>query len=191
MKKLLSLDLSTISSGWAVFDLETEKLLEYGVVKPSVKGISKLRYPVAAYHRIVHIAEQIFEIVLEHEPTEIIIEEVNKGKSRITQKSLDALHFFVLDYLCFIDPEWLPRVHWVDSNGPRGWRTAFGMKAALIPKEERKGRSRSEVWKKLAENYVNAKYGTKFDVWGDKSHSDICDSISVGSYFFEIRKHKV
>jgi len=187
--KLLALDLSTKSTGYAIFDLKTKKLLEYGNIKPkSFKGISKFKYPAAAYYRIVSIADQVNDLVLEVEPSEIIIEEINRGISRLGQKSLDALHFFVLDYLNVIDSKWLEKVKYKDSNGKTGWRGDLGLKLSKEDKEHnkkaKKNKAKKVDWKKLAERYVNAKFNTKFDVWKNTSDADVVDAICIGLSYF-------
>jgi len=200
MSKLLSLDLSTSSTGWAIFDIDTKLPTSYGTLKPQVKGHSKMKYPEAAYHRVTSIADQINTLVLTAKPDEIIIEEVNRGINRITQKSLDALHFFVLDYLHFLNPTWLTKVIWQDSNGRTGWRGKLGLKLSEEDKEhnkqarafnnskkrrkDKKPKMPIVDWKKLAERYVSKQYGLNFNVWMNPSDSDIVDAICVGAAYF-------
>jgi len=200
MRKLLSLDLSTSCTGYAIFDLDSEELLEYGAIKPKVPLLSKMKYPEGAYHRIVDMSTRILEVIQIHEPEHIIIEEVNRGINRIAQKSLDALHFFVLDILYFIEPEWLKAVVWRDSNGRKGWRGMLGLQLSVADKEYNKTvrafnksakRKKDKLkkqpvidWKKLAQLWVNANYETHFDVWANAEDADIVDAICVGSSFF-------
>ena len=206
MRKLLALDLSTKNTGFAVFDLDTELPIEYGGIKPEVKLISKMKYPEGAYHRMTSVANKINDLVLRVEPEVIIIEEVNRGINRIAQKSLDALHFFVLDYLHFLNPLWLPRVIWKDSNGRTGWRGAsalnlkqsdadkdYNKKARAFNKSKKRKTQKLKKlpiidWKVLAERYVRTKYGLDFDVVANPFDSDTCDALCVGSSYFLLDK---
>jgi hypothetical protein len=177
MSTLLSLDLSTTSTGWSTFDTEDHSLLEYGIIKPQVKGITKLKYPEKQLRKIISISEQIEELVKEVEPDQILIEEVNKGINRIAQKSLDSLHFLVLYFLAFDHKELVVNSKFMDSNGAVGWRTK--LKLSTTPYKNTQ-KNRTQKWKKAAEEIVNSTYGTNFDVWGKPGHSDICDSIAMG-----------
>ncbi len=191
---LITLDLSTNSTGYAVFNSKTKKLITYGNLKPKVSGLHKLKYPAAALLKIKDIASKVKDLVAEHDPESIVIEEVNRGINRIAQKSLDALHFFVLDYLTLIDETWITRVRYMDSNGVRGWRGKLELKLSDEDKEHnkkvRKKYAKEEAqkhivdWKVLAQRYVNAKYGTSFDVKENEEHADICDAIAMGDAWF-------
>ena len=93
---IMSLDLSTSNSGYAVFDSKKQKLIKSGQVRPRIRGLSKMRYPENAFHKCLSVAAQLGDLVEEIKPDLIVIEEVNRGINRIAQKSLDALHFFVI-----------------------------------------------------------------------------------------------
>ena len=186
--KLLTLDLSTNSTGYAVFEVGSKKLLSYGVIKPKVPGLSKLKYPAAALVKIKEISTRVKDLVAAESPDYIVIEEVNRGINRIAQKSLDALHFFVLDYLCLIDKAWVQRVKYMDSNGKTGWRGVLGIKLSdqdkFFNKESRSAGKKAQVdWKVLAQRYVNSKYKLKFDVKAKTEEADIVDAIALGTAF--------
>lgn len=189
----VTLDLSTNSTGYAVFCSKTKKPITYGVIKPKVPGLHKMQYPAAAYFKIKDVASKVKDLIAEHSPDVIVIEEINRGINRIAQKSLDALHFFVLDYLCLLDKSWIDKVVYVDSNGAEGWRGALGLKLSKEDKEKnkqiRKENKRSRLsyapidWKVLAERYVNSKFGTKFDVRNNPGDADVCDAIALGDAY--------
>ena len=113
---VLGLDLSTTSTGFALLDIDTKNLLKYGFILPKVKGISKLKYPRAAMARIIDLAEKISELVKQYNPDQLIIEEVNRGTNRISQKSLDALHFFVLHFIDEHSPHLIDGLFYYDTD---------------------------------------------------------------------------
>lgn len=198
MRKLLALDLSTNSTGTATFDIDSRDLISTKLLRPKVEGLHKMRYPESAYYKIVSISEQVMEVALEEEPEHIVIEEINNATQRIGQKSLSALHYFVLANLCLIDPNWLSRVKFIDSNGAKGWRGILGLKLSNFDKNANKlarefnRKNKAKIkhgelkakhivdWKVLAERYVNDKFGTEYDVLKNSTDSDICDAIAVG-----------
>jgi hypothetical protein len=185
MRTLLCLDLSTTITGWSFFNTTDHSLIEYGMVKPQVKGITKLKYPEKQLKKIISISEQIEELVKELEPDQLLIDEINRGINRIAQKSLDALYFLVLYFLAFEHKDLVKEVVFFDSNGRQGWRTNL----KLSTKDIKEKKSRSQKWKKAAEVVVNEYYGLKFDVWRMPGHSDICDSIAMGiSYLLKNKK---
>lgn len=183
----VTLDLSTNSTGYAVFDSKTKKLITYGVLKPKVPGLHKMQYPKAAYFKIKDLSGKIKDLIAEHNPDIIVIEEVNRGINRIAQKSLDAFHFFVLDYLCLLSTAWLDQIVYVDSNGREGWRGKLGLKLSDEDKKKnkqiRKENKRSRLtyspidWKTLSCRYVKDKFNIELDP--DKDN-DIADAICLG-----------
>jgi hypothetical protein len=135
------------------------------------------------------------DLIAEHSPDVIVIEEVNRGINRIAQKSLDALHFFVLDYLCLLSTDWLDKIVYVDSNGAKGWRGALGLRLSeedkKFNKDIRNKNKKSKLkyapidWKVLSQRFVNDKFKLKFDVVNNTSDADICDAIALGVAFLE------
>jgi len=188
MKTLLALDLSTSCTGYAFFD-EKGKLTKYGILKPKVPLITKMKYPEAQLAKIKDMSSKVRDIVTETNPELIIIEEINRGINRIAQKSLDALHFFVLDYLNMIDPKWLKEVIYIDSNGKEGWRGGLGLKLSeedkLFNKEARvSGQKRLVVdWKTLSQRFVNKQYKLNLNVKENSGDADIADAIALGAYY--------
>lgn len=191
--KLLALDLSTSATGYAVF--ESDKLTSYGVLTPKIVGVSKLRYPIKPLYAILDISEKVIRLIQSEKPDAIVIEEVNRGISRISQKSLDALHFFILDLILKVNEPLLQEVEYMDSNGPKGWRPCLGIQLSdedkLLNAKIRKEAKRSKVkspavvnWKTLAVRYVNAKYSLNLS--GDLdpgTDGDIADAVALGTAY--------
>ena len=195
MKKLLALDMSTKCTGWATFNLDTGELLEYGLIKPKVPGISKLKYPMKALYNMLDMAQKLAELVDEHQPEKIVIEEVNRGINRIAQKSLDALHFVFLERLVEGYPEGLEKLLYVDSNGLNGWRGKLGLRLSKEDKainkkiraNNKKQKKNDAVinWKTLSVRYVNEHFKVGLRTDNDpKTDGDIGDAICIGYSYF-------
>ncbi len=187
---LLVLDLSSTSTGWALFDPTKEKpLMNYGVLKPNTKGQTKLGKLKRKLYRLRDMARQCRELIDTHKPDRIVIEEVNLGKNRISQKTLDGLHFILLDRI----EDVIDLVVYKDSDGPVGWRTDLELR--LTEDDKRLNKTR-RAWNKklpkgarqlpiitkkhLACRFVNKAYRTAFDVDKNKADSDVCDAIGLG-----------
>lgn len=196
MKRLLALDLSTTATGWALFDRSSKKLLEYGVVKPNNKGLSKLGYPEQQLRRLQDLSAQLNQLVASKEPLEVIvIEEINRGIARLTQKVLDALHFMFLDRI----EGRIKIVRYRDSDGASGWRKRLGLKLSeadkelnringLANKRRKKGRNGTPKLpiinkKHLAVRFVNQVYGLSLNYDERETDGDIADAIGLGHTF--------
>lgn len=191
MSKLLSIDLSTACTGFALFNRETKELLEYGHIKPKVKGLHKFKYPEATLLVILDMTEKVGQMIDRTKPDRIVIEEINRGISRIGQKGLSAIHFFVLHSILVNRPELIKTLVYLDSNGKKGWRPILGLKlsdqdkqvnAEIRNKNRRKGAKKAPKidWKVLAQRWVNKRLSKSFNVWEKKSDSDEVDSICIG-----------
>lgn len=199
MDVVLSLDLSTTSTGWSLFSFKDKKLLDYGFIKPKVKGVSKLMYPKKQLEICRSVAKQILTMIndIEEDGKEIVhivIEEINRHKNRMAGKTLDALHAILWDY---IDP-FIHLVYYMDSDGAAGWRSKKGLnlimsdadrqhnkEAKKLNKSMAKGTKKIPIINKkhLACRFVNQVYGTDFDVDERATDADICDSIGLGHVF--------
>lgn len=192
--KLVCLDLSTTCTGFAVF--EGTKLVRYGKLKPKVKGISGLKYPKGAYKRIINISDQVRDLVAQEDPDLIIIEEINKGISRISQKSLDALHFFVIDRLFLLGEEYVDLIKYMDTID---WRGTLGIRLDSQDKEyNKKARLHNKKLKNkdkkmriidakdLAIRYVNKTLKLDFEY----QDNDVVDAICLGLCYFNKGKKK-
>lgn len=187
-KTLLALDLSLKCSGWAYF--EGDKLVKWGKIKPKkIKGVTKLPKEEKALARILAMTDRVTEVIDAIDADEVVIEQINRGINRIAQKTLDALHFFVLYFAL----DHIHKVRYMDSNGRSGWRPKLNLKLSKADKDynakirKRFKGQKTQIqkhkidWKVLAERYVNKKYGLNFDVKADPTDADTCDAICLGS----------
>lgn len=195
-KILLSLDMSTTCTGYSVFNSATKELLEYGALKPKVKGVTKLKYPQKQLYVCMNLVEQISELIDLYKPEFVVIEEINRHMNRMAGKTLDVLHGFVwalLDDECLLE-----RTYYLDSDGATGWRSRkclnlimsdadrqHNKEAKKLNKSMGKGHKKIPIINKkhLAARFVNKTYGTSFDVDDNKTDADICDSIGLGHAF--------
>jgi len=178
--QLLSLDLSTKSTGYAILDLESSALLTYGLLKPKTKGLSTLTYPQGSLKRIQSICEQIVTLLDTYPNIEqIVIEEINQHRSRIGGKTLDGLHFVLLDRI----QDKLPIITYKDCGGATGWRKDLQLYLNDDDKEFNKlmrdqGKKKEVVTPKhLACRFVKENYGLDFD---PVKENDLADAICLG-----------
>ena len=90
---LLSLDLSTKCSGFAIFtDGELTRVGHFS--EPKYKGKSKDRYPAKSTRTGKLMAELLMELIAEVKPDKIVIEEISVGGRQgvLQVKSLAAFH---------------------------------------------------------------------------------------------------
>jgi hypothetical protein len=199
MRILLSLDLSTTASGWAKYDLDTKKLLSYGVITPNLKnptkkGIPTYAYPVAQVLKMRKLCAQILDLI-DHQVESIVIEEINGSKNRLGQKVLDGFHFVLLDKMGPLDT--LGRVFYVDSDGKEGWRSKFGLGLQLSETDKMLNKERKKYNKKLGKgtkkqplitqknlacNFVNKEYGLNLNSDVNSTDGDVADAIGLGHF---------
>lgn len=202
MSILLALDLSTNSTGYARFDLATKKLLDFGTINPTfknptVKGVTKFKYPAAQLFKMRGLVSDIVASIKE-DVSIIVIEEVNRGVSRLGQKTLDALHYLLLDRMKAVD---LFKVVYIDSDGRTGWRGRNGLSLLLSDMDKilnkqtrafnrrlgKAGKHKPVITQKhLACQYVNKQFKMNFDVDANEFDNDMVDAIGLG--FFYITK---
>lgn len=193
MKKLLALDLSTTSTGYAIFDIETKELITYDIIKASSAGLSKLTYPAKPLEKILRVADQIMEVIIRYQPDQIVIEEINRGTNRIGQKTLDILHGILWYGIYNYNKEMLNIITYIDSDGRDGWRTT--LKLRLTDADKLNNRENKKLNKKLAkgtkklpiitkkdlaQRFVNRYYHLTFDVQENTRDSDMVDAIGLG-----------
>lgn len=82
MERLLSLDISSRSTGWAFFD--NGKLLDYGLIEIS----SKLGWGA----RLVVFGNEVKRLLFEKQPTSVVIEDIYRGPSLSVFKLLSFFH---------------------------------------------------------------------------------------------------
>lgn len=195
MDVLLSLDLSSTSTGWSTFEISTKKLLDFGVIKPQVPGLSKKVYPEKPLLVCKSVAEQIiqlYEVLVSKgfKVKQIVIEEVNSHKNRISGKTLDVAHGILWN--CLNNKNLINLVTYIDSDGFNGWRSYLKLRLSEADKElnkeakklNKKLPSKQQIpiitKKHLCERFVNKTYNLTFDVNLNKSDSDAADSIGLG-----------
>lgn len=202
MSKLLALDFSTTSTGYALFDIKTKALLSYGLIQPrKVKKSQILCGLKGVVDKLEGLAADIRALVDSEKPARIVIEEINKGVSRHSQKTLDMGHGFMLKALY----PYLGIVTFMDSDGKKGWRGPKHLNLVLteedkasnkrnkllnksIPKRSKNPKHPIYTKKDLCQRYVNKKYGLNFDVQAKESDSDICDAIGLGDVMVNLIK---
>ena len=195
---ILCLDLSTTSTGWAVIERNTKKLVDFGFIKGSNAGLSKMSYPKKQLYKMRKLVGEILSVVASFgdRVTNIIIEEVNLHKSRLTGKTLDGMHWILLNSM---GEEMLDKVIFMDSDGPTGWRTRLNLR--LTDADRKLNKSRKAANKKipkgstklpiinkkhLAARYVNGHYGMNFNVDENPNDNDVVDAIGIGiSYLID------
>lgn len=185
---LLCFDLSTTCSGWALFDVNTKALLDCGVIKGSEKGLSKLIYPKRQLAKMEMISDKLENIVKSIDPDFIAIEEINLGKNRLGQKTLDGLHWVFLQRI----RDHRAKIIYKDSDGKTGWRKDLNHNLTKLDKEKnkeirtfnkkvKKDQQKSVITKKhITARWVNATFKRNFDVDKVAYHADICDAIGCG-----------
>jgi hypothetical protein len=199
LTKILGLDLSTTCTGFALLDADSKALLKYGYIVPQVKGVTKLKYPKQALAKILDLSKKIVELIRQYQPDQLVIEEVNRGISRTSQKPLDALHFFVVHFIDLEFPHLIDSVYYYDSNGNKGWRTHLSLKLTeegkahnahikTFKSSRKAGKKKAKInYKHLASRYVAQTYNVNLDVDEDAKHSDICDAIALtNSYLLHV-----
>lgn len=193
MKKLLTIDLSTTCTGWALFDVDKRQLMDFGAIKPVKKGLSKAVYPLKQLYVMRNLADQLEILIRKIAPDIIVVEEVNRHKSRMSGKTLDGAHWIFLDKLLISEEDFAKRVRYRDSDGPTGWRSRLNLRLGENDKKlnaERKKINRRKTKgsadlpiinkKHLAARYVNSTLGLNFDVDKNATDNDIVDAIGMG-----------
>ncbi|RLI54081.1 MAG: hypothetical protein DRP09_14060 [Candidatus Thorarchaeota archaeon] len=197
-KFLISIDYSTTCTGYAIFNLDTGKLVRYGILKPKVIGVTKLKYPKLQLEKIRSLAYQLVDLINEVQPVAIIVEEINRHKSRLAGKTLDGGHYIFLDRL---SDEYLAKLSFIDSDGKDGWRSAQGLNLYLslqdkvLNKERRSLNKKGKLAKKLpiitkkhlACRWVNEHYKLSLDCDKTSSDGDLADAIGIGADYIRRR----
>lgn len=198
MKTLFSLDLSTTCTGFAKFNLDTHELIAYGSIKPDYKnpkkkGIPQLSYPQLHVLKLRKLADQVLEL-LDSSISVIVIEEINRGKSRLGQKVLDSFHAILLERMPW---DYVQRVFYYDSDGRDGWRSVNGLGLQLSEFDRLSNKTAKKLNKKLgrkekkspivtqktlAVRYVNKRYELNLT---EAEDSDAADAIGLGTFVLD------
>ncbi len=169
--KLLSLDLSTSNSGWAVF--QDGKLTEYGnIPEPKFKGKSKLRYPQRSGIVASLMAVSIEQLILDTKPDHVVIEEVCPGGIAGVKsiKSLCQLHGIILYLLYRCNYSGFDNISML---APSDWRKAVGLKKNLD-------------WKLSAVKKVKE----LLSITLNESEHDVADAILLGIAYGRMETNK-
>lgn len=175
--RLLALDLSTSSTGIATF--QDGKLTEYYCNSFSdLKKSQKTGYPHDSLARIRRMVGATLDIIEAQRPDVIYIEEINRGCNRIAQKTLDGLHYVLLNAM---KPEDVVKVKFMDSDGATGWRSPAGLNLRLTPEQSKANKklkgSKKITKKDLALAFVESHFGIGLAGPGSE---DIADAICMG-----------
>ena len=153
MQKYLGLDLSTVSTGYAVFN--EQLLVESGKIVPP-EGMSVMA-------RIVYTAGKVRTICTTHKPDKVIIEDVFYGSNYLTTKLLNrlagAVYSTIYTYSGDLYP--LPNIEFVTPTSARKY---FG----LLPASK----------KRHIVEAVNRKFGLSLKI----KDNDEADAIVTGYY---------
>lgn len=188
---VIGLDLSTTCTGWALFRRKDKKLIDYGFIKPSKRGLSEFKYPIKQLFIMQQMSSEIAAMLREHSKTlkieKIVIEEVNRGIARLGQKVLSGFHFILLTYIAAYNN----KIVYKDSDGKTGWRTNLGLRLTdedkrknkqnrALNKELERGSKLPTINKKhLACRFVNEKFNKEFDVDRNTTDNDVVDAIAM------------
>lgn len=197
-KVVLSLDMSTTCTGWALFNAIDKTLVTCGTIKPSTKGgVAKMTYPKQQLVKMIDLSQQILDLIRLYKPMAIVIEEIAGSKNRMGQKTLDGLHFIVAYFLELNG--FLSLVHYYDVTGAVGWRTNLQMRLSeadkLANKEakvlNKKLTSSQQIPiigpKHLACRHANKKFGLSLNCDTAPTDGDIADAVSMGDAFLTFR----
>lgn len=200
MKYLLSLDLSTTCCGWSVFEIETRKLVTYGILKPSTKGLYKMEYPKQQLTKMIDLSFKLLSLIENYKPHRIVVEEITGSRQRLGQKVLDGIHWLFLYHA----QKFIDIISYYDVSGIDGWRTNLGLRLTeadkLNNKESKKinkllARGSRPLHivdaKDLACRYVNSIYGLNLNAEVNQYDSDVADSVSMGDAFLRFRYPKL
>jgi hypothetical protein len=137
--KVLALDLST-NTGWAVIDASSGSpaVVDKGNVTNKVKTVVG-KYPYNYIDNANIIADAVLVLAADHQPSAIVIEETNKGKSRYTQKTLEFIHFAVLSRL---RAKFGDQVFYVNTSN---WRKSLNVQLSAADKKANQKLSRAKA----------------------------------------------
>lgn len=194
MTKLLTLDISTKATGYAIFDIKTQKLLDKGVLTPDSKGLAGFPNFKKLYTKCERMASAVMTLYFSVKPSKIVIEEINNSKSRVTAKALSMAHTLILGALIRQN---FDNIEFIDSDGKTGWRKQLNL--VLTEADKKLNAERRKFNKKLNKNnklpiitkkhlaarYVNSSLKTLFDVDKNKFDNDIVDAIGIGLGYFK------
>jgi hypothetical protein len=142
--RVLSLDAST-HAGWSLFEdslgVSKPKLLLNGLIENDQPVMRFGPYPGCYVHAATSIANRLFDLVTEHKPDVVVIEETNLGKNRYAQKLLEFIHCILVVQLVM---GWTGQTVYLSSSS---WRQALDLR---MDSEQKKNNRKIAEAKKLA-----------------------------------------
>jgi len=200
LRKILALDLSSNAGFAVILDEPKPTIIHYGNVVMSRPKIAAFgAFPMCYVWAAEDVAKQCIELVRQHQPDVIAIEETNHGRaSGYSQKFLEYLHFALLQGLVdMIRPD---QVKYISTGD---WRRTLGIKMSKddvnnnrkargankvgsTAAEKKKAREAAGVsgkvtTKHLSVRYVNEHFDQKFIL----KDNDIADAICVGMAYLK------
>lgn len=161
-KLLLSLDLSTKSSGWSIFNMVTNELVAYGRVEKYRDEESDMR------KRVMYMMDNIRLVINKYEPCKVVMEDVVPTiNNSATVKALAILQGVIIGMCHTLELEY-------DFVSVATWHSELGIL-----------KSKGDL-KEQSINIANGKY--KIDLLFKSPSSklnsdDIADAINIGSYY--------
>ena len=161
-KKLLSLDMSTKSSGWSTFDMMTNELLSYGRIEKYKEEEPDMR------KRVMYMMDNIRLVIDKYEPCKVVMEDVVPTiNNSCTVKALAILSGAVTGMCHTLGLEY-------DFVSVATWHSELGIL-----------KSKGDL-KKQSIDWANNKYGINL-IWKSPSSKynmdDISDSACIGSFY--------
>ncbi len=136
MKIKLSIDQASLVSGWCV--TKDGKIVDYGLIKVSGANANK---------RINKTKKKMVELIEKHEPTMVILEDIQQQRGNVRGfKTSSALLGVLLDQLIDLKLKY-------EVNSPSTWRSGFGFLKG--------GKKKRAELKKMAIDYVASEYDIK------------------------------
>lgn len=193
--RLLALDIST-KTGWAIFQKEEDgqfRLLDYGLIELGKPVVEFGDFPFNHVDGTKVQAENIIALVEAVKPDEIVIEQTNLGRQRMSQKILEFIHCHFLAKI----RQYVQKVFYIDSSA---WRKNLALQLTIEDKKNNNRLSAAKTKAKragakldkkelgikgrinkkhLAIRYVNDRYNLSFKM----KDNDIADAICVGTAY--------
>jgi Holliday junction resolvasome RuvABC endonuclease subunit len=183
--RVLSLDIST-HTGYALFEGELGSkptLVKYGQIENpgSIPEYYSLhfKYPFTLVMCASDMVNNITQVVAKTGPDVVVVEEINLGKQRISQKLLDSIHAFLCAKLYYIKCE----VVYISSSE---WRKTLNLRLS----EEDKKRNKDVKAGKIKRGKINKKHlsvrlaNAEFNLELRMKDNDIADAINEGYSYF-------
>lgn len=196
--RILVLDLSLTSTGWALMEGERYTAANITLLARGSLGLDKRIqdhdggvYPWSYVDAAWQLSAKVERLVKEHLPDTIVIEETNGARQRFVQKALEFMHFAVLVPLLELNQiEYVSTKDWRDTIGIRMSKEDKRLNAALrraqkagrLAAERKKRGVRGRVNKKhLALRWVKERYGLDLAV----NENDQAEAICIGVAWFQ------